>query len=358
MDRTVIESRSRRVPGKRGFCMAAWLMLAIYVAPAAAEDTVVIQPAVGREPLRVSGQIVDYNGRQLEIQVSGNIPRKFPSEQVVEVQTTYDPNHVAADALFAKQEYIAAAAKYQAALNKESRRWVRHRILAQLVRCNSAQGLWSQAGDYFLLLVKDDPETPEFAAIPLAWLASDSAGVVATKANEWLARDAEPVSVLLGASHLLLSPQGPAAVQKLQQLSGSRDVRIAALAETQLLRTSLATVDKAALARWDDRVPKFPAVARAGAYYTLGRAWRQRGDNPRAAIDLLRVPILYPNEHTLAAESLLLAAEALLSNEQQLESQRLVVELCASYPQSRAAKEARQRSADWGLTLESISTAP
>jgi hypothetical protein len=125
-----------------------------------------------------------------------------------------------------------------------------------------------------------------------------------------------------------------------------------------LLRATLTTVDTAALTRWDARVAQFPAVVRAGVYYTLARAWRQRGDNPRAATSAMRVPILDPNEHVLAAESLLLAAEALLSNEQQPDSQRLIVELLTTYPQSRAAKETRQRIVDWGLTLETISTAP
>lgn len=345
--RTCETSCSRiTAPGVRplGF---VWLLL---VTTAAADDLVTHTGPGGRGPAtQVAGQIVEYTGRQLEIEVSGGIRRKFNADQVVDVQTDCKPDHVAADALYAKQDYAAALAKYQPALTADTRRWVRRRILAQMVRCYRAQGALAQAGENFLLLLKDDPDAVDFDAIPLAWLPGDAAAVAEAKANEWLARDDLPAAALLGASHLLQSPRSATATQKLQTLVNQRDVRIAWLAEAQLLRGSIATIDEAELRRWADKITRFPQKLRAGAYYTLGRAWFQRQQPESAALYLLRAPILYPHDHPLAAESLLLAAEALNKANQQSDAQRLVRELAASYPQSRAAKEARSRAADWGL---------
>lgn len=324
-------------------------IVALIWSSAAADDRVTLQPTDGRgPPTQLTGTIIDYTGKQLEIDVASQVRRKFPAEQVVGVETKLTADHTAADALYVKQDYRAADAKYQTALKADQRRWVRRQILAQLVRCARAQNGFAAAGEYFLLLVKDDPDALDFDAIPLAWIPGESAGVE-TKAAEWLAQDGQPVAVLLGASHLLQSPQAAQALPRLERLVDHRDPRISILASAQLLRSALATTDEASLRRFADAVERSPAKLRAGPYYILGRAWYQRNQPTTAALYLLRNPILYPHDHRLASESLLLAAEALNKTEQKTEAQRLARELATSFPQSRAGREVRSRAKEWEL---------
>jgi hypothetical protein len=332
--------------GTRAALLIAWSALVGW-----ADDRVTLNLADGRGATsQVTGTIIDYTGKQLEIDIADQVRRKFPAEQVAAVETKYTADHVAADGLYAKQHYPAATAKYQNALKADERRWVRRKILAQLVRCYRAQNGFAAAGEYFLLLVKDDPDALDFDAIPLAWLPGESAGVE-TKAAEWLAKDDQPVAVLIGASHLLQSPQAANALPRLQRLVDHRDPRIATLANFQLLRALVATTDDATLQRFGEAIERAPAKLRAGPYYTLGRAWIQRNQPTTAALYLLRNPILYPQDHRLASESLLLAAESLNKAEQKPEAQRLARELATSYPQSRAGREVRSRAMEWELEV-------
>jgi hypothetical protein len=84
---------------------------------------------------------------------------------------------------------------------------------------------------------------------------------------------------------------------------------------------------------------------RAGPYYALGRAFAHHKQSDDAALSLLRVPILYPEDRPLAAAALLEAGRALEQTLDRESTIRVYRELLADCPQSRPAAEARQRLA-------------
>ena len=319
------------------------IVAVLLLGPIAAAEDVVTLTSSGAEGNRfqVVGTIVDYSGREIVIQLASGSQQKYPSRQVVEIATTYLPEQLDADKLLASGQYKAALAKYESAIKgeKENRRWVRRQLLARMSECLQALGQVTQAGDYFLLLAKEDPQTPYFAAIPLPWQPFEMSPTIEQKAKGWLAQPSE-AAALLGASYLVGTTSQQLALAKLQQLAASKDPRIAALAEAQAWRATLVTASPEQLAMWTRKVDGFPEELRAGPYFILGRAWANRQQYDRAALALMHVPILYPDRRQLAAESLLLSASALNRAGSKTEAQKLSRELMASYPETRSAQEA------------------
>ena len=144
-------------------------VIVLLAMPLAAQDTVVLRGKAGGET-RVTGQILDYTGRELTIELPGGTTQRFPADQVVEVQTHHAAEQTRGDEQFARGEFAHALAMYRAAIDAEQRRWVRRDILAQAVRCYDALGRPAEAGAFFLLLVGDDPDTQHFDCIPLGWV--------------------------------------------------------------------------------------------------------------------------------------------------------------------------------------------
>jgi len=315
-------------------------------APVMAEDVVrVANPTSAKGYVEWRGRVVDYSGGGLEIELAGGLQRSFPADQVVRVQTQYTARHVEADARFARGEFASAAALYGEARNTETRPWVRRRITAQLVWCHRGLGNLELAGGEFLLLVRDDPNTPYFACIPLTWIPSEPTVNLQRAAGEWLRRDEMPAAVLLGASHLILTSGGShrAALEKLNGLATNPDPKIAFLALAQTWRTTAITADEDRLRRWRDTIERMPEPLRAGPYYVLGRARAHRQQWDAAALAWLRVPILYPEHRRLAAQSLWDAGRSLEQLGQPEPSGRLYQELVARYPNAPSAAEARKR---------------
>ena len=86
---------------------------------------------------------------------------------------------------------------------------------------------------------------------------------------------------------------------------------------------------------WSDEVETSPESVRAGPYFVLGRALAHHKQPAEAALDLLRVPILYPEDRPLAAAALLAAGRALEEDSQADAARRLYRELLAEYPKLR-----------------------
>ena len=282
----------------------------------AADDLVILSSASNPQSRsRITGKVIDFTGREITVETTGGTQRKYPADQVVEVQTAWPAGMTEGDALLAKRQYSAAYLKYKGALDskqhEEQRDWVRRKLLARMVTCLRHQKLIAQAGEFFLLLLRADPTTLDFDVVPLAWLPGEPPADVEQKAREWLDREDSPVAVLMGASHLLSTAQGPAALAKLEQLTADKDVRIAALAEAQIWRGTFVTATPEQVALWQQRVERLPESLRAGPYLVLGRALLYGKMPDEAALALLRVPILFPAEPALAAEALTLAAQAL-----------------------------------------------
>jgi tetratricopeptide (TPR) repeat protein len=320
------------------------LVLVLFGSITAAEDTVVLSsPNNLKARTKVTGRVVDYSGRGLELELASGSIKHFDADQIFEIKTEATAAEQAGDALFARREFSAAMAKYEQALRDEQRRWVRRKLMAQRTACLMELGRAAQAGDNFLLLVGDDPTTPYFDQIPLNWLPGQPDAAVEQKAKEWLAKDQSPAAVLLGASYLLSTADGPAALSRLERLTADADPRISALAEAQSWRGRFTSATDQQLDLWNHKLERFPATVRAGPYLVLGRAQLYRRQYEQAALTLLRVPILYPESRVLAAEALWSAGQALEQVNQVSEAKRLYGELVARYPESRQAAEATEK---------------
>jgi tetratricopeptide (TPR) repeat protein len=210
-----------------------------------------------------------------------------------------------------------------------------------MVECQQALGQYAQAGDYFLLLLKDDPQTLYFASIPLPWLPVEMTPALEQKAQQWIAADAQRPAMLLGASYLLLTSRQSQVLAVLKQLASEKDSRLSPLAEAQSWRATIASAPVEHLSHWARRIETFPDDLRAGPYFILGRAWSNRGNYEQAALALMHVPILFPGDRPLAAESLWLAAQSLEKHGDVAEAMQLYRELSASYPEARSASLAR-----------------
>jgi hypothetical protein len=333
---------------ERRAIVALVLLAALGLAPArlhAADGQDVVILASESDPqsrLRSSGTIVDYTGRELVLELPTGTRRQYPASQVLEIQTKRSAEQTAADELFAKHQFAPALEKYQRAAHSESRRWMVRQILARMVECARELGQIALAGDTFLALVRDDPTTSFFRLIPLAWLPIEARPELEKRATAWLARPDAP-AVLLGASWLLTGAGQQRALTRLEGLTTSPDPSIAALAEAQTWRVRFAAADRSELGIWRDKLERFPSSLRAGPYLVLGRALLFHRQIEPGTMALMRVPILFPDERTLAAEALWLAAEAMRADQQPSEAAGLYRELATEYPDARWATEARNR---------------
>jgi len=320
-------------------------LVAVFMAASFAVGQDVVYIAAGSEggQTKVGGQIVDYDGRELLINVAGGVKKSFPAQRVLRVETQYGRQHLDADTNFAQGRFNQALALYQRAMQSEARRWVRRQIIAQWVWCYRALGQADAAGEAFLLLIRDDPNTLHFDCIPLAWLTRQTPAAVERSARQWLGRE-EPAAVLLGASHMLSTAERASALTKLRELSAASDRRIAQLAMAQSWRADPATVDAETLRHRRLDIEQMPELLQAGPYFVLGSAFLQQQQWEKAALALLRAPILYPRQRDVAAQSLADAGRAMEKLGRNNEALRLYRELSGKYPdQTRPVTEASSR---------------
>jgi tetratricopeptide (TPR) repeat protein len=305
-----------------------------------AQDTVYFSKNGGRA--KATGRIADYGGQGLSLELPGGRTLTYPASEVAEIQTKFTAEQTAGDLAFRERRWKDALTQYQKAMETEQRRWVRRQLVARWVECYQALGEPDRAGEAFLLLLRDDPQTPYFDCIPLAWLPRQTDPRTEQLAGQWMARP-EPAAVLLGASHLLTTSQRAAALAQLKKLTAGSDKQTALLAAAQLWRTELGRADDAALDRWNRAVENLPEPLRAGPCYVLGSARLQRQQYPQAALAFLHLPILHPQHRALSAQALLDAGAA-TEHFDRPAAVRLYRELLHDYPdQQRPAAEARQR---------------
>lgn len=324
----------------------ALLLCALLAGAAAAQepagDVVRLRGPSGRGEQQVRGTVVDYTGQQIIIRRESGQEERYDGRRVIDIVSSFAEAHTQAERLMAEGRYGDSLPLLREALRAETRPWVRRRILARSVLAYQQAGQVEVAGEAFSLLLQSDPATPEFAVIPLAWLNEAPPASVESAAGKWLASP-QPAVRLLGASWLLTSPRRGEAARQLEQLAHHDDPAIALLATSQLWRTQLVTVKAEDLARWEQLVERMPASVRSGPYWLLGQAAARLGQHESAALYLLRIPLLYPEQQALAAEALLAAARQLDELQRSGEAQRLYRELATEYPFSPLAAEAQRR---------------
>ncbi len=328
-----------RCPAARIGCLAAiWLAA---VGQAAAEDRVVTIDRRGREVIR-SGEILDYDARELTLRLARGNELRIPADQVQSIDTTRSAPQQIADQRYEQRDYATALSRYRDALHDESRVWMKRHLWAQTIRCARNLGQIGPAISAFRVLVEQEPQTRELDAVPLAWTGTAGDGALERQLRPGLDEVRQPWVRLMAASWLLAGPHRSTARSTLQQLIRDDDPHVRMLAQTQLWRTRMATATDEQLQQWEEQLEQLPELLRAGPHYVLGRALASRSPNA-AVLHFLRLPLLYPEQHDLAAESLAEAARLLAANGQTGAAERLRRELVQDYPQTMAARHAAQQ---------------
>jgi hypothetical protein len=323
----------------RRIALTVWLVLSAVTVRG--EDVVILSSSANRQARsRLTGEVVEFTGRQLVVRLADGREIKRPGQNVVRIETEWPAGKDEADRLFDEQQFYRAREKYDAASHKETRAWARRAMLARIIGCYRETNQFGAAGKLFLALVREDRDTPYFDEVPLAWLSAEVPAALEQQARQWLADD-EPLAQLLGASHLLATNDRQQALDRLSQLALEKDSRVASLAEAQTWRASIPRANDDKLAVWERRVETFPDKLRAGPYWILGRALNQHGHVERALVALLHVPILYPQTRTLAADALNTSAQLLDKQGDQAAALRLRRELVANYPGTTLAADAK-----------------
>jgi tetratricopeptide (TPR) repeat protein len=319
-------------------------------------DRVVLRLEGASAPAVVSGTVVDYDRDAISIRVRPTqAPRSYPASQVIEVQTPQTEPHALGLNEFAAGRIDAAEAALEDALQTETRDWVRQDVRAMLVRCALRRGDYAAAGGRFLSLIEAAPMTRHFGLIPLWWAAEPPAADHENAARGWLVHSSV-VAQLLGASALLTTPQhGAAAELKLRELLGSgTDYHFHLLAQAQLWRLRLNAGDLSGqeLARWQARIESLPDDFQGGPYYVLGQGRLRLREYDRAAAALLRLPIVHPADHFLAARASLGAADALRAAGQTEHATAVYREISERFGETPFAQEARDALAGAARTAE------
>ncbi len=297
---------------------------------------------------QLKGTVVDFNGRGLTIMVASGQKRLIPKEEVIRIDSQRTPAQRAARLATKDGQFEKAASNYYRLLENgaEERNWVQCEIRSELVLALRASGKYYQASKAFLQLFLQDPETPYMHCIPLIWVGGFTPSPQAeATAVVWMEDLARPIAQLLGCSLLLGTRKSQQAERVLLNLADTATPPINALARAQWLRTQLpyASAEKLELCR--KTVEQLPLSLQGGGYYILSRLYERAGENRKAAVAAMRVAILNSNNPILAAEALLTAGKTSVKAKLPGEAKEIYTELIDTYPQSKAAVEAKQRKA-------------
>lgn len=313
--------------------------------PCISDDTVtVLSGKDNKSRTNRGGEVVEYTGETLQLKSASGRVESIPAARVVEVRTPWTPAHERGNALRAEGKLEEAVAAFKQAKREETRVWGRRKIMSELVTCYAELGSFELAGAEWLTIVSSDPSTMFYSVIPVAYRSLPPNVDLETRAAAWLTSK-EPAAQVLGASWLLTGPQRAAAVEALERLVATKtaDPRVRSLAQIQLWRTKLVSAKLDEVQRWQLAVEQMPAEVRASGYFIVGDGLARLNQLDDAALAYLRIPVVHPDQRTMAADALLEAGkqhEKLKRGEQAVGLYR---EVLSGYSRTTAAEEAKAR---------------
>lgn len=332
------------VPPKSAARFAAICLVGLLACHLAAADTVIYHTDKDNASrASLTGTISDFAGGRLTIRNDAGTTQVIPAERIVVIHSQWTAAEAAGDRCSQDGELAAAVSQYQQALQEEKRVWVQRQIVAKLVGVYGQLEQFELAGEAFLRLLQNDPQTSHAAVIPLSWTTFSPSPTFQQRASAWLADKDNSLASLLGASWLLSTSQRAAALAALQRLQSAPDSRVAMLAHTQLWRTRIPMTTPEEIEAWERWLERMPADLRGGPCYVIGQAWSAKGRAERSAWAFLRVPILYPADRRLVALALLSAGRELEKIGQRAEAVSLYRELVRDHATAPAVAEARGR---------------
>ena len=301
------------------------------------EDVVITQRRGSEKTSKRRGEIVDWKGMSLTIHSTGR-DREIDNSEIVDIQTAWSKSYLDGISALKKGKTRVAIERLNAALVAESRPWAQRIIRAHLIDAYQTIEQHGDAVQQFLQILAQDPNTRFLHLAPLPWTGSGNSLV--QQAEKWL-EVKEPSVQLVAASWLVAGPRRGEAIKVLDGLSRDIDARIRFLAIAQLWRTRT-NVNAKQTDVWADLIEKMPRAQRAGPLYVLANAQSQCQKVDEAIIGLMRIPILYPEQRSLAAAALYRSAGLLHNKGQTKQAKSLLNELVSKYPDSFWAQQANQ----------------
>lgn len=294
--------------------------------------------------ITLHGRIVDYNGKYLRFKLPNQRSIQiYETSAVIKVETPHTRDHIRGSELFRAGKIAEADQILAKAVENEARAWVQREINAMRIRCAVHQDDLLTAGMRFIELTRRDPNTIHFNLIPLVWSPREFRDSWQQYAKVWLSDDSD-VARLIGASFMLDSQSlRPFAEAELRRLSIVPHMKISSLARAQRWRTKLtaATLSESEVKGWATQIKSMPADVRGGPYYLLGRGLIRQQHFERGAAAMLWVPLVYSEDHHLAARASVEAAQALQRVGQSAHARRLYEEATTRFSDTTFAQDAR-----------------
>lgn len=308
------------------------------VAAAGGQDILITQAADATAPTKRRGIITQWLGKQITLESSGRA-RLVDSDTVIDLQTQWPDSYTQAVERMEQQQFAEAIPLLQAAITAELRPWARRAIGGKLLECLIRTGNEASAIGEFVTITREDPETRFFNLAPLPWVSSVFMGNISNQAAGWMQSN-DPIEKLMGAAWSMSGNGRQAAVTAMKELSGNENPCVAGLAKAQLWRTQSMSASPDTIQRWESQLNAMPPSVRAGAYLMLADAQSRNELTDAAAINLMRIAVLHPEQHGLAAAALYRCAD-LRQNAGRLDQSRtLWAEVVRNYENTIWAKQA------------------
>jgi tetratricopeptide (TPR) repeat protein len=292
---------------------------------------------------RRTGVILDFRGSELIMRTRLGGEETISAARIVELQTTWTAPHLEARQARSEGRFDEAIAAFREAMSVEMRPWARRQVMAEASGSALDAGRIDDAVSAFLAILAGDPDTRHFNTIPVAWRAPPADPALEQRAAAWLAIRDAPAASLIGASWLLSTSRRGEAIATLEALQKSSDPRIAGLATSQLWRTRLVTASLDDARRWKNQLESVPLEVQATGWYVLGELFVRHDQPQQASLAYLKVPLVFREQRSIAADALLAAGKQLEKMSQPQEAAGLYRELVRDFPQLPAAIEAQTR---------------
>ena len=326
-----------------------------------ASDVITVVGQNGQTVTR-QGEVQRYNRRLLQLKSSSGVVSRIPADRVIRVSATYLDGYQRAIRLEHKGNFAAALAEYQAAYRAEKRIWVKQQIVARMVACMHADGDVRRAITTYLAMMKHDPETRFRQVIPVPWRPAAQSLDFESEAKRWLLdKKQSRVARLIAASWLLSGANRQLAESALRELSEPRQRSSTAgergrsdgtrgrdagndwvtrLAETQLWRRRVVTVEAGELNQWQESFHLLPDDLKSGPAFVLALGLSRHRQLDEAVVAYLQVVWRDPPQVELAADALWSASKLLQQLGRDGEAKTLLDELIQAYPDSPFAAQA------------------
>ncbi len=315
-------------------------LITLQVSNAFAQETldIVVTRKPGSEKIvNRQGKIIDWRGISLTLESTGR-EREIDNADIVAVQTVWDDAYQAGLDELRQGRAKLAIQQLNYVVEKETRPWAKRIVRSHLVEAHLAVDQPEDAVKQFLEIVAEDPQTRFLHLAPLPW--SGSGNALVQQAEKWV-EIRQPIVQLIGGSWLLAGPKRAQGIRLLEQLSRDIDPGVRNVAIAQLWRTRT-NVSAKQTEVWEKLVEKMPRQLRAGPYFVLADAQSKCQKTDQAMINLMRIPILFPEQRFLGAAALYRCASLLHNNGKTKQAKEITNELVTKYPETIWAQQTRQ----------------